>query len=270
MVMTRSFKAILVLTLLLLYSSASLCLALLPAGRSGRRRLLIRNLSFFARLTLRTVGVRVMARTKGRRPATGRNHLIVSNHLSYLDILVIASIYPAVFITSIELRNTFPLGMLAFLGSSIFVERRNPAGLKKEIADIETVLQDGHSVVLFPEGTTSDGETVKPFKNSLFTAAMETGTPVQPLCIRYRRINSRRIDERSRDSVYYYGGVTFPGHAPRLLALRSVHVECIALEPIAPDSISSRKELAAQCHAVISDAYRESIPHTRRASAPGR
>jgi 1-acyl-sn-glycerol-3-phosphate acyltransferase len=250
-----SAKSISVLFLLLLFSLTSCCLVLLPAGRRGRRALLTRNTSFFARVVLRVLGIRVRYRKDGHRSVPRGSCLIVSNHVSYVDILVIASLRPSVFITSIELRNTFPLGMLAWFGGSIFVERRNPAGLKKEIRDIERVLRNGRSVVLFPEGTTSDGTTVRPFKNSLFTAAIATGTPVLPLCLRYRRTNGKRITESNRDAVYYYGGMTFAGHAPRLLTLRSVHVDCIALDPILPRPDVSRKDLAAHCHDAIKAEY---------------
>lgn len=248
-------KSISVLFLLLLFSLASLCLVILPAGRAGRRRLLTRNTSFFSRLVLRALGVRVVGRKKGHRRPAGGPHLVAANHVSYVDILVIASLRPSVFITSIELRNTFPLGMLAWFGGSIFVERRSPAGLKKEIRDIEAVLQDGHSVVLFPEGTTSDGATVQPFKNSLFTAAIATAVPVLPLCLRYRRINGKRITEENRDDLYYYGGSSFAEHAPRLLALRTVHVECMNLDPLPTSAGMSRKELATQCHKAVRTAY---------------
>ena len=211
------------------------------------------NTSFFSRLILRALGIRVIRR--GKHALGGQNSLIVSNHVSYVDILVIASLRPAVFITSVELKRTFPLGMFARFGGSIFVERRNPAGLKREIRDIEQALRDGHSVVLFPEGTTFDGATVRPFKNSLFTAALRTETPVLPLCIRYLRANGKRLHAGNKDAVYYHGGTTFMEHVPRLLALRSVHVECRFLDPIAAQPDLDRKGLATRCHEVIKAAY---------------
>lgn len=254
--MKTVIKSLSIAGLLLLFSLVSLFLVVLPAGRAGRRILLTRNASLFARLALRVLGIRVVVRQTIRRRAQ-RNFLVVANHVSYVDILVLAALRPSVFITSIELRNTFPLGTLAFFGGSIFVERRNPAGLKKEIRDIETALRDGRSVVLFPEGTTSDGDTVRPFKNSLFTAAITTGTPVLPVCLRYRRINGRKVTVSNRDSVYYYGGISFMEHAPRLLAARSVHVECRFLDPIETHPGMSRKDLAAQSHEVIRSSYHE-------------
>ncbi len=222
--------------------------------RTGKRSLRTRNTSLFSRLVLRVLAVRVIPRGRHHR-SDRQNYLIVANHVSYVDILVLASLQPAVFITSVELKHTFPLGMLAFFGGSIFIERRSPAGLKREIRDIAHALGDGASVVLFPEGTTSDGETVQPFKNSLFTAALSTVTPVLPLCIRYRRVNGKRLNDGNRNSVYYHGRTTFLEHAPRLLALRSVHVECIALDPVETRHDQSRKDLATRCHDLISAAY---------------
>jgi 1-acyl-sn-glycerol-3-phosphate acyltransferase len=250
-------RSISILALLLIFSLASLLLVLLPAGQAGRRTLLIRNTSFFSRLVLRALGIRVRPLKRSHHPAAERGCLIVANHVSYVDILVIASLHPSVFITSVELRHTFPLGTLAWFGGSIFVERRSPAGLKKEIRDIEEVLRDGRSVVLFPEGTTSDGETVRPFKNSLFTAAIATGVPVLPICLRYRRINGKRITVENKDRIYYHGGTTFLQHAPRLLALRSVHVDCITLDPVPTRPDRSRKDLALYCHTVINAAYHQ-------------
>ena len=248
-------KSISVLFLLLLFSLVSLCLVILPAGRAGRRALLTRNTSLFSRLVLRVLGIRVRYHRRGHHPVPDRGCLVVSNHVSYVDILVIASLRPSIFITSIELRNTFPLGMLAWFGGSIFVERRSPAGLKKEIRDIESAMRDGQSVVLFPEGTTSDGETVRPFRNSLFTAAIATGSPVLPLCLRYRRLNGKRITASNRESIFYYGGTSFAAHAPRLLAVRSVHVDCVALDPVPTKSDTSRKDLAVHCNTVIRTEY---------------
>ncbi len=268
--MRTSAKSTAIVVLLALYTLVSLLLVLLPAGRTGRRRLLAANTSRFARLVLRGLGIRVTLRTAGRHRAPNRSCLIVANHVSYTDILVLASLRPVVFITSVELKRTFPLGMLAWFGGSIFVERRNPAGLKREIGDIARTLGDGHSVVLFPEGTTFNGDTVHPFKNSLFTAALSTATPVLPVCIRYRRVNGKRINERSRNALYYYGGTTFADHVPRLLALRSVHVECVALAPIETRPGMDRKDLALRCHGVIKAAYHERKQPSLSAELPPR
>jgi len=174
-----------------------------------------------------------------------------------------------VFITSVELKRTFPLGLLAWLGGSIFVERRSPTGLKQEIREIEQVLAEGTSVALFPEGTTSNGDTVRPFKNSLITAAITTGSSLLPVCIRYTTVNGQPVGSHNRDLVYYYGGTTFFEHLPRLLKLKIIEVECIVLRPISAHQHHSRKDLAARAHAVINAAYHERPLSRHRAEPAG-
>jgi 1-acyl-sn-glycerol-3-phosphate acyltransferase len=253
------FKSISVFLLLSLYSLVSLCIMALPADRSRRLARLTGNSSFFARLALRVLGIRVLSRRTRRKGIRQRrpHYLIIANHLTYVDILVVASLMPSVFITSVELKQTFPLGVFAWLGGCLFVERRSPAGLKREIREIEQVLSGGTSVVLFPEGTTSNGETVRPFKNSLITAVIRTGTNILPVCLRYRAVNGQPVNRENRDSVYYYGGTTFFEHLPRLLALKTIDVECFMLQPISTHQHHSRKDLAARAHALIRAAYHE-------------
>ncbi len=252
-------KSITVFLLLSLYALVSLAITALPGGRARKRARLTGNASFFARLGLRVLGIRVSSRRLKRKGIRARtvNYLILANHLSYTDILVVGALMPSVFITSVELKRTFPLGLLAWCGGSIFVERRSPAGLKREIKEIEQVLAEGTSVALFPEGTTSNGDTVKPFKNSLITAAISTGASLLPVCIRYTKVNGHQVDPANGDSVYYYGGTTFFEHLPRVLALKTIEVECTLLRPISTHQHHSRKDLATRAHAMISAAYHE-------------
>lgn len=252
-------KSIAVLLLLSLYTLISLVIMAVPAGRAHRLARLTGTSSFFARLGLRILGIRVHTRRIKRKSLRRHrtHYLIIANHLTYADILVVASLMPSVFITSVELKQTFPLGLFAWLGGCLFVERRSPAGLKREIGEIAKVLALGTSVALFPEGTTSNGDTVQPFKNSLITAAITTGTSILPVCIRYRAANGRPVNLTNRDSLYYYGGTTFFQHLPKLLALRSIDVECVVMRPFAAHQNQSRKDLAARAHQMISAVYHE-------------
>jgi 1-acyl-sn-glycerol-3-phosphate acyltransferase len=180
---------------------------------------------------------------------------MVSNHLSYIDVLVVSALAPSIFITSVELKNTALLGTLARLSGSIFVERRSPSGLKREIADIALALGQGLTIALFPEGTTSNGDRVHPFKNSLFDAAVRTRADIIPICFRYNRLNNERLTPENRDLVFYYGGVTFLKHFLRLLSLKSVDVEVLPLKAIKVHHLQSRKDLAAETYEAISKEY---------------
>lgn len=193
---------------------------------------------------------------RGSAPNEKKNYLILCNHLSYLDIFIISSFFPASFIASVdEVRNTFLLGKVTELSGGFFVERRKRSGLRAEIESISELLKMGINVALFPEGTTSNGERVLPFKTPLISIAQKAGTDILPLCIKYRRINGEEINARNRDLVYYYGDMKFFDHFFDFLSVGSVDVELTMLESIDPLSGASRKELAASAFNSINSAY---------------
>jgi lyso-ornithine lipid O-acyltransferase len=257
--MRKLFKLPGILFLLMLYILFAFFIALLPTGANIRRALLIKNTSRGSRLMLRLLGVRVYVKHRERLPENGAARLVVANHLSYIDVLVIASVVPSLFITSVELGSTTVLGMLARLGGSIFVERRKATKLRQEIPIISQALRAGLRVTLFPEGTTSNGSRVQPFKNSLFHAAILAQTDILPLCLRYIGVNGKPLNMHNRDSVFYYGGATFFRHFPRLLSLTSIDVEIVPLKIILFREKVTRKELAIRAHEAISAAYHEDI-----------
>lgn len=241
--------------LFLCYLVISGIMSLVPLTGKARRGLAIRISSFHARLILKVLNVRVTVKHAERLHTGGHVRLVISNHLSYVDIFIIASLLPSVFITSVELKHTPLLGTIARFAGCLFVERRKAFGLKKEIADIGCVLKQGFPVVLFPEGTTSAGDHVMQFKNSLFDAAIQTHADIIPLCLRYTRVNGDPITHHSRDSIYFYGSMTYPEHVPRLMALKSVDVEVLPQKHIKTHAHDSRKDLAAQTHDAINTAY---------------
>jgi 1-acyl-sn-glycerol-3-phosphate acyltransferase len=243
--------------LLFFYALIAGIICLIPADHTTKRMAAIRTTSGFARIVLNLFGVRIRVKHRERLRKTSEARLIVSNHLSYIDVLILSSLLPSVFITSVELKNTVLLGTLARLNASLFVERRKRSGLKHEIENIVLVLGQGISVALFPEGTTSNGDQVQPFKNSLFDAAVLTHTEILPICLCYNRVNNERITPKNRDLVFYYGGATFVAHFRRFLSLRSVDVEVVPLNGIKVPPRRSRKELAAEAHETITREYQD-------------
>jgi lyso-ornithine lipid O-acyltransferase len=254
-VMRTLLKGLGILPLFLFYVFISGIIRLLPVGRKTKRVVAIRTAAGFARIFLILFSVRVHVKHRGRLHKTNVGHLIVSNHLSYVDVLVLSALIPSVFITSVELKNTVLLGTLARLSGSIFVERRKPSGLKREIEDIVFALGQGLAVVLFPEGTTSNGDRVQLFKNSLFDSAVIAQVNIVPVCLRYTRANNKQITPQNRDNVFYYGGIAFWKHLLRFLSLTSVDVEVVPLKAIRVHPGQSRKDLAAETYQAISEAY---------------
>jgi len=206
-------------------------------------------------MLLKLFGVRVHLHHRERLRSFRSGKLLVSNHVSYVDVLVISSLLPSVFVTSVELGDTVVLGLLARLGGSVFIERRKAISLKKEIPAIARLLSAGLPLVLFPEGTTSNGDRVHSFRNAVFEAALVAGCDIMPICLRYSRINGQRITPENRDSLYYYGGASFFPHLMRFLTIRSVQVDVTLLAPVHIRGRHSRRELAIEAHDAISAAY---------------
>ena len=218
----------------------------------------------FSGLGLRVFGVKLTVEGTRSTEAT----LLVANHLSYVDVFVIASVQPTVFVTSVEVRDSFLLGTLCKLGGCLFVERRSRAGLPREIASLSRVLRQGLSLTLFPEGTTSNGERLRPFKSSLLECARVPGVWVSPVCIVYERIDGVAFGPANRDQVAYHGDMTFFPHLWGLLSAREITARLIFLDPLTPSPILSRHELALELHGKIEARYRGGDVPVRRGSSP--
>ena len=211
--------------------------------------------SFIAKLTLMLLSIKVAAKGIDRLNRGDKNYLIVSNHVSYLDIFVISSVSKSVFVANSELGEEFPLGTVTRYGGGIFVERRNRTKLLEDIEYISKVLGMGINVVLFPEGTTSNGERVRSFKTPFLSPALKYKTDILPICLKYKTVNGEEINNENRDLVFYHGSISFFGHFFRMLNTGSITVEVSELEKIPVDNSSNRKELSELAHDRINSAY---------------
>ncbi len=137
----------------------------------------------------------------------------------------------------------------------MFIERRSRAHLSKEVEVISEMLKEGFNLVLFPEGTTSNGDCVLPFKVPFLTSAIRSKVDILPICLKYTDINGENVSSKNRDSVFYYGGMAFFKHFLKFLSLKSVDAELIGLENIKVSSDFARKELVKLAFISIDAAY---------------
>jgi 1-acyl-sn-glycerol-3-phosphate acyltransferase len=146
-----------------------------------------------------------------------KNGLLVSNHLSYLDILVIAAITPAVFVSKSEVRSMPVIGWLTALAGTIFIvrERRTHVGAVNQ--EIVSALADGVLVVVFPEGTSTNGEEVLPFRSPLLEPVTSGSHPIATGFLHYELEGGD-----ARNEVCYWGDHTFFPHAVNLLSKKRV------------------------------------------------
>jgi lyso-ornithine lipid O-acyltransferase len=253
--MSFLLKSLLVWAVIFSYILYSLVARLFIRDRGRRLRFHAHTTHVAASVACRGLGIKVTVKGRENIPQD-RKVLVVSNHTGYVDILAISSVLSTLYITSMDVKRTVLLGTITELAGSLFVDRRSKSRLLEEIAAIGATVESGHAVVLFPEGTSSNGEGVLPFKMALFSVAEREGFAVMPLCVRYTRINGEPITASNRDRVYYYGGIRFFPHILQLPLLRSVEVTMECMPVLTPGERAGRKEMAEACYRMISEAHR--------------
>jgi 1-acyl-sn-glycerol-3-phosphate acyltransferase len=215
---------------LLAFALISQPVLLLVSGRT-RRQVLARATGVWARLLLRLIGMKVHHR--GVAPESLRGHyLLVSNHQSYLDIIIVAALFPILFVAKLEMRAWPILGWLARLGGTIFIDREDAHSGVSCAYRASRLLRRGTSVQVFPESTTSDGSRVLPFRALFFASAIRAQARILPLTIDFRAVNGRSLDDRSRDLMCWYGDADFLPHFWRVLLLNSAEVSLTIHRPI--------------------------------------
>ena len=179
--------------------------------------------------------------SSGPIPKSG---LLVSNHLSYLDILVIAAITPAIFVSKSEVRQWPVIGWLTALAGTVFIvrERRTHVGAVNK--EIEAALADGVLVVVFPEGTSTNSEEVLPFRSPLLEPVTNGNHPIATGYLHYELEGGD-----ARNEVCYWGDHTFFPHAVNLLSKR--HVHATMRFGTFQRTTNDRKELAMQLRAAV-------------------
>jgi 1-acyl-sn-glycerol-3-phosphate acyltransferase len=205
------------------------------SGRSARGAASVvpAVVTWVSRVILR--GLRVSHDTRGPTPRAGT--LIVSNHLSWIDILVAVSLWRCSFVAKSEVSRWPIVGRIGDALGVIWIDRKRPRDLLRVIPLIEHTLRRGQSVLLFPEGTTSDGQAVLTFRSGLFEAAVRAGAVVTPVAL----VGSTRSDQP--DALCWYGHETLLANLTRVIALRGASWLAHVAVPLDPSV--GRKALAA-------------------------
>lgn len=207
----------------------------IPFVRQSRRlSTRTRWLQRWCRFTCRVLGIRIT--TKGPVPRSG---LLVCNHLSYIDIIVLSSITPCVFVAKRDIAAWPLFGWLTSTAGTIFVDRERRLRSAAVVNRIREAAAQGALVVLFPEGTSSDGSTVLPFKSSLLEAAVRLRCPVAVGFIAYA------LEEGSvANEICYWRDMTFVPHLVHLFGIREIRSNCTF--PLPQIRSGDRKEIARE------------------------
>ncbi len=251
-------RAVLILFWTILAGIVQACLLALP-GRSGAGHPKVAFARFYWATMCRLMGLRV--RTIGavaRRTPDGRPIVYVSNHSSWLDVLVLGGQLDACFIAKEEVAGWPVINLIARLGRTVYV-RRQRSSTARERDEMRRRLARGDSLILFPEGTTSDGSRVLPFRSAFLAVAelpaTSQGTPplVQPVSVVYDRLAGLPTGRASRPLFAWYGDMNIGSHFWRLSQYRGLRATVLLHTTLDPAAFASRKSLAHAAWVAVAD-----------------
>jgi lyso-ornithine lipid O-acyltransferase len=179
-------------------------------------------------------------------------YVIIANHVSYVDGIVLGSIFPILFVSKREVKRWPIVGQWNILCGTIFINRQRKEEVGSLVDEMTRKLKQETNILLFPEGTSTNGERLLPFQTVPLAAPLRSRSIIVPATIAYKNIDDAPVTAANRDLIYWYGDMDFVSHFWKLLALRSVEalvtiqpkIECFRYE----DSSAGRKKLADDCY----------------------
>ncbi len=245
----------------------ALTLVLLPPQLVARRLghpLARRIPRLWHRVACRVAGLRI--RLRGTPPPRGRPALIVANHSSWADIMALGSLGELAFVAKAEVRDWPLFGWLARLQHCVFVDRADRSGAGRQANAMAERLASGEAMVLFAEGTTSDGNEVRPFNSSLFgaaEAALRAGdlalVEVWPVSVAYLAANGLPLGRYGRPLTAWTGDLDLLPHLLAFLREGAVDVEISVGEPLPFTAGTRRKAVAREAEARVRAMFSDSL-----------
>ena len=171
-----------------------------------------------------------------------KKYLIVSNHISWLDIIVIQSIKPSIFVAKSDVGSWPLFGWVAHMTGTIFIKRDKVSDIKKALKKMKRRLNK-RSVCIFPEGTSTNGRYVLPFKSNLFQSSIDANKSILPICLRYEE------HHHYSDKVAFIGDMSLVDSIIKIKKENHITAILEVLHPIRPRG--NRKEIASYTHEMI-------------------
>lgn len=179
-------------------------------------------------------------------------YVIIANHVSYVDGIVLGSIFPIVFVSKREVKKWPIVGQWNVLCGTIFINRQRKKEVGALVREMTRKLRQEANILLFPEGTSTNGEKMLPFQTVPLAAPLRSRSIIVPVTLAYTTIDEQPVTAVNRDFVYWYGDMDFVTHFWDLLGRRGVEV-LVTLQPKIEcfryaDNSAGRKKLAEACY----------------------
>ena len=179
-------------------------------------------------------------------------YVIIGNHVSYVDGMILGSLFPVVFVSKKEVKSWPVIGQWNTLCGTIYINRQRKELVPVLIEEISRKLTQEANVLLFPEGTSTNGERMLPFQTAPLAAPLRKRAIIVPVTLTYKSVEEKPVSVSNRDLIYWYGDMSFVNHFWKLLSLRGIEamvtlqpkIECFRYE----DNSAGRRRLAQDCY----------------------
>lgn len=231
--------------------------SMLIDDENEKKRFFAENTSHYSKKMLKILNIHVQYNLLNLiTKCEHSNGMFICNHLSWLDVLILAAWHPMLFITSTEVGESFFLGKMALAGGSFFVNRKNKKNIFVELNKISQALNEGHWLTLFPEATSSNGEQVLDFKGSFIEACRLTDKKIYPLCLNYETIDDQDVNRENRDRIFWYGDMAFIPSFFNILKCKKIVVRLSVFDKQDPHSYGDRKGLTGYLQNLLMKEYK--------------
>jgi 1-acyl-sn-glycerol-3-phosphate acyltransferase len=217
----------------------------------NRWKIVSRWILGFTRLMRRILNIKITVEGDAGQLERG-GLVIISNHFGYLDGIILGSLFPVIFVSKKEVKSWPLVGQWTTLCGTVFINRQKKGLIPLAVIEISEKLKQKANILLFPEGSATNGERMLPFQTAPLAAPLRSRAIIVPVTLAYQSIEGQPVSAANRDSIYCYGGMAFAPHFLKLLALRQVEVT-VTIQPKVDcsryeDNSAGRKRLAEDCY----------------------
>lgn len=210
----------------------------------------LKAIQIWSRCVLASCGMKL--KTYGTLPDSGSGRMMICNHISWLDIMAINAAFPGRFVAKDDVAKWPVIGYLATQAQTVYVARRKGVESNSDkIRHVTEALKNGATVTLFPEGTSTEGQEILPFKTSFFQAPYEAGVPLLPILCRYPNPDGSSPNPHTA----YYGDISLWASISSVISQPDSTVELHFLDPVPPQP--DRHASAREIHRILSEKQRE-------------
>jgi len=214
----------------------------------------LREIQQWSQNILKVIGIHLQTTQRDTHCVIPPARLLVTNHVSWVDILVIQALQPSVFVAKEEVRQWPVIGSLAKACGVVFVNRNSMLASRRMVDEVANAMHHGYQVACFPEGTSSDGQDVKTFHANVFEAAIQRQSTVQTMAVRYQHAVTGELCTEAA----FTGDMGFVGSLRQVLRTTPITVT-VSLGPCLSAQHHSRRTLAQISHQNVKDQLRQLV-----------